>query len=41
MFHLLNLDKVGIDDASKRDFVEVNLLAQDEVKQQVEGTLED
>ena len=32
-FHFLDLDEVGIDDARKRDLVEVNLLAQNEVKQ--------
>ena len=36
----LELGEVGVDDAGERDLVEVDLLAQDQVEQQVERPLE-
>ena len=41
MVHALELGQVGVDDAGERDLVEVDLLAGDQVEQQVEGPLED
>ena len=38
---LLELGQVGVDDGGERDLVEVDLLAQDQVQQQVERALED
>jgi len=38
--HPFDLLEIGIDDAGEGDLVEVDLLAQDEMEQQVEGTFE-
>ena len=39
--HALELDQVAVDDAAQRDLVDVDLLAGDEVEQEVERALED
>jgi hypothetical protein len=41
LLHALELGQVGVDDVGQRDLVEVDLLAQDQVQEQVEGTLVD
>ena len=38
--HLLQLDEVGIDDPRQRDLVQIHLLADDQVQQEVERSLE-
>ena len=39
--HALELGQVGVDDLRQRDLVEVDLVAQDQVQQQVQGAFED
>jgi tryptophanyl-tRNA synthetase len=41
VLHEVDLGQVGVDDAGERDLVEIDLLAQDEVEQEVEGALVD
>ncbi len=38
--HAVELGQIGVDDPLQRDLVEIDLLAQDQVQEQVEGTLE-
>ena len=40
MLHALELGEVAVDDARQRDLVDVDLLAGDEVQQQIERPLE-
>src|SRR5207245_1985891 len=41
MVHALELGQVAVDDAGQRDLVDVDLLARDQVQEQVEGPFED
>ena len=41
VLHALELGQVAVDDAAQRDLVDVDLLARDQMQEQVERSLED